>query len=358
MIDFRYHLVSIIAVFLALAIGIVVGSTALKPAVLSGLNNASKQEKRDIDSLHAEVQDLRNQLGSDKAFVKADAARLLGHLLDGQRVVLVTAPGAESQVVSGVDTALSQAGARVTGRVALQQGFFDTGASAQSSLGDLTQQLAAAAGLAVGSQPALPGSGGQILGQQQAAELITAAVVSKDGPSLSAAESKAILSGFAQHGFVQVTPAKGSSALVPATLAVVVIPAVPPRSGDDSDPENLALLSVAQQLDTVGRGAVLAGSLPGSGVGSAINEVTSGATGVKLSTVDDANTEVGQVMVVQALSLRLSGHKPAAYGYLPDAAPSPAPTPSPSVSPSPSASPSASASIPGIKSAGSGKARP
>ena len=29
MIDFRYHIVSIIAVFLALAVGIVVGTTAL-----------------------------------------------------------------------------------------------------------------------------------------------------------------------------------------------------------------------------------------------------------------------------------------------------------------------------------------
>ena len=44
MIDFRYHLVSIVAVFLALAIGIVVGSTALKPAVLSGLQKTANAE--------------------------------------------------------------------------------------------------------------------------------------------------------------------------------------------------------------------------------------------------------------------------------------------------------------------------
>ena len=45
MIDFRYHLVSIVAVFLALAIGIVVGSTALKPAVLTGLQKTATAEK-------------------------------------------------------------------------------------------------------------------------------------------------------------------------------------------------------------------------------------------------------------------------------------------------------------------------
>ena len=45
MIDFRYHLVSIVAVFLALAIGIVVGSTALKPAVLSGLQKTATRRR-------------------------------------------------------------------------------------------------------------------------------------------------------------------------------------------------------------------------------------------------------------------------------------------------------------------------
>ena len=46
MIDFRYHLVSIIAVFLALAIGIVVGATALQPATVKLLNAASVAEKQ------------------------------------------------------------------------------------------------------------------------------------------------------------------------------------------------------------------------------------------------------------------------------------------------------------------------
>ena len=52
MIDFRYHLVSIVAVFLALAIGIVIGSTSvLKGATLSVLEKTSSAEKKQIDSL-------------------------------------------------------------------------------------------------------------------------------------------------------------------------------------------------------------------------------------------------------------------------------------------------------------------
>ena len=37
MIDFRYHLVSLIAVFLAVALGIVIGTTALNAPILDDL---------------------------------------------------------------------------------------------------------------------------------------------------------------------------------------------------------------------------------------------------------------------------------------------------------------------------------
>ena len=41
-VDFRYHLVSIIAVFLALALGIVVGTTALNGALLDSLKGSMR----------------------------------------------------------------------------------------------------------------------------------------------------------------------------------------------------------------------------------------------------------------------------------------------------------------------------
>jgi hypothetical protein len=47
-IDFRYHLVSIVAVFLALGLGIVLGSTALRSSVLSALERTSQQERQQI----------------------------------------------------------------------------------------------------------------------------------------------------------------------------------------------------------------------------------------------------------------------------------------------------------------------
>lgn len=326
MIDFRYHLVSIVAVFLALAIGIVVGATALKPTTLKYLDRTSQQERQQINSLLATKGNQQQQINNAQAFAEAGSSVLLSHLLAGQRAVIVTAPGADSRVTSGVSSVLHQAGAEVTGQVAMQQAFFVTGASTQSNLDALTQQLVPP-GVTLGAQGAVPDANPQIAGQQEAAQVIAAALVTKDGPGLDTARSRQILSGFAQHGFLDVS----TPVAAPATLAVVVIPSTAPAGGA-SDPANLALLSLAAQLNATGQAAVLAGAAPGSGPGSAIDELASGGSSIHLSSVDNANTEIGQIMVAQALSLLLTGHKPASYGPVAAAVPSPAPTPSPSPS--------------------------
>jgi Copper transport outer membrane protein, MctB len=339
-IDFRYHLVSIVAVFLALAIGIVVGATALKPEALAGLDKASSRESRQITQQRTEIDNLQNQINADQALEQTGAPILLDNLLTGQKVVLVTAPGSDGATISGITSALKQAGASITGQVALQPSFFVTRASVEDRLTDLAKTLAPPGGTPddkTGQPDPIPG----IAGQQKAAQVIAAALVTTDSTGstdLPATQVNNILNGFAKQGYLQVSPASGSSTLAQATLAVVVIPANPPTLGD-TDPANLALISLGQQLRTASRGVVLAGSLPGSGVGSAIDELINGSTGIQLSSVDDANSEDGQILVVWALSYLLLGHKPTAYGVLASAVPNPAPTPSPTPSPTPTPTP-------------------
>jgi hypothetical protein len=333
-IDFRYHLVSIVAVFLALAIGIIVGATALQGHVVAGLDRASKIEQHEIDSDRTKIKELQNQIAGDGEFAQASAPLLLANLLTGQKVVLVTAAGADNSTISGITSALDLAGAKVTGQVQLQPAFFDTSASTENSLVALAQKVAPPT-VSPGDQTPLPSLSAQIAGQQDAAQVIAPALVSSDGTDLPASQADAILSGFAQQGYLQVSPSKGysASALSEATLAVVVIPASPPASGD-SDPANQALLALAEQLNLQSRGVVLAGSVPGSGSGSAIDELVNGNTGIQVSSVDNANTEIGQITVAQALSYLLAGKKPAAYGVYAAAVPNPAPTPSPTPTPS------------------------
>ena len=234
-------------------------------------------------------------------------------------MVLVTAPGFPGGVVTGVTSALTVAGATVTGQVQLQSQFFATGT--QSDLDTLNRQLTpAGVTLRAGSQ------------QAQAAELIASAILTKNGPAdpapgVADAAGKAILSGYAAGGFLSTS---GNPA-ARATLAVVIIPGTPPVTSGTSSASQ-TLVTVAQQLNLAGNGTVVAGPLAGSGPGSAIDVMRSGGRPDHFSSVDDADTAIGQIVVAQALYEQMTAGRSGNYGSLASAtaaAPSPAPTPSP-----------------------------
>jgi copper transport outer membrane protein MctB len=346
-IDFRYHLVSIVAVFLALAIGIVVGATALKPKTEEVLDNESRIAQHQITTQRTAIKNLELEIASDDALAQAAAPRLLAGLLEGQRIVLVTAPGADNATISGITSDLNRAGAKVAGQVQLQNPFFDTTAAGQNKLDVLASKVAPSS-VTPGYPSAQAYVNAQIAGQQEAAQVLAPALVTKSATDLSASQTSQILDGFAQQGFLQFSPSSGSVAPPQATLAVVVIPGNPPSSAD-ANPSNLALLSLAQQLALNSRGVVLAGSLTGSltgsGPGSAIDELINGSTGIRtqVSSVDDADHASGQLIVAQALSYLLNGQKPKAYGVSSALVPDPAPTPAPSATspatPTPTTSP-------------------
>ena len=321
MIDFRYHVVSIVAVFLALAIGIVLGSTELQGTTIDVLRNTSQQIKNQYDATHARNVELNQQVTADQAVAQAGEARLLDGLLTGQRVVVVNAPGASGSVGTGVTKALRDAGATVAGQVNLQPKLLDASQNNQQFLTQLVQQLAAPG--------AVPSNGTAL---QQAAKLLGSAILTKStdpngsttggSPGTSA---RTILEGYAQAGLLSIS----GQPSVPATLAVVITPSSAPDGGV-SDPANQGLITLAQQLDTVGLGTVVAGSAGGSGSGSAIDALRGSAAAGQISTVDYADTVTGQIVTVWALAEALAGHKAASYGPQSAdsaAAPSPAPTP-------------------------------
>lgn len=322
MIDFRYHLVSIIAVFLALAIGIVIGANELQPTTEQFLRKAASAVTQQNKNLSQQNKNLQQQVTADQAFAQAGAARLIGHLLEGESVVLVEAPDASSDAISGLTAMLRQSGARITGQVLLEPQFFENGDSNETRLTQLAQSLAPQAGVTLS-----PGqSGDPVSGQGLAAQVIAAAITTSDGSGLSGSQGRAVLGGFGQNGYLQISgPAGGSvQSLSPATMAVVVEPNAAP-SDNDSSPANLALIALAEQLTRASHGAVLAGSEPGSGPGSAIDQLAGAG---KVSTVDNVDQPVGQIVTVQALKELLSGRPPTSYGVGPGTAPSPAPTPS------------------------------
>jgi hypothetical protein len=317
MIDFRYHLVSIVAVFLALGLGLLVGATALQPTALGGLIRLSQQERKQIDSALATNRQLSRQIAANDQFAQSVAPQLLDQLLAGERVVVVEAPGASGQVISGVDQALAQAGAAVSGHVQLQNKFFDTSPSTEQQLSQLAQQFAPAGANLRGSPVA------------QASQVIAGAILTRDGPGQPVAgqrdaASVALLSGFGAGEFLNVTGHPDAR----ATLAVEILPDTPP-STSIADPQSQRLVTFAQQLNLAGQGTVVAASVAGSGPGSAIDVMRNGGRAGHLSSVDNADHAVGQIVVAQALYEQLRGVS-GSYGFGPGAngpGPSPAPTP-------------------------------
>jgi hypothetical protein len=327
MIDFRYHLVSLVSVFLALAVGLLLGSTVLQPYVQRGLKVASKAEKSYIDTLLQTRDQLQRQIASDNQVFQANEGLLLHQLLEGQRVVLVVAPGAPNSVTNGVTQALGLAGATVTGQLQLQPSFFDTSPTGSQKLTQLAQQI----------DGRLPVPGLVLTGsaQTQASELIANGVMTKDGLGQPVAgqrdsSSVSVINGLAGGGFLSTSGAPWDR----ATLAVVIIPATPP-STNEPNANSQALVNLAQQFDHAGQGTVVAGSVPGSGTGSAIDMMRLGGQAGNVSSVDDADYPAGQITVAQALYEAMHG-KSGSYGVLATAnaaAPSPGPSASPSASP-------------------------
>jgi len=312
-IDFRYHLVSIIAVFLALAVGLLVGSTYLSGPAETLLQAQQKNATAQNNSLRARNDLLTHQVGADQAFAQAGSQRLVAGLLAGEKVVVVQAPGVTSQMAAGVTATLQQAGATVTEQVLLQSGFLATAGAAESSLADLARRLAPQAGVTLPGSPLYAGTAGQ----QDAAAVIAASIVSRDGAGLPSSTGQAVLSAFAQAGFLQVkNPATTSS----ATLAVLLTPA-----GMQPVPVSQGLAAFATELRSASAGTVMAGAL--SPV-AATNALTLTASAGTVSTVDNADTESGQIIVAQVLRNLLSGKPAASYGVGQGSAPSPAPTPS------------------------------
>ena len=140
-IDFRYHLVSIIAVFLALAIGIVLGSTELQGNTIDVLRTSSNLLKNELDPVQRGAQH-RHPGAQQQASRSSSTAqpRLLANELPGQQD---RARDRARRLVGGDlrGPAGSQggAGATVTGTVAIQPKFNDLSGTNQASLS--TDQL-------------------------------------------------------------------------------------------------------------------------------------------------------------------------------------------------------------------------
>lgn len=321
MIDFRYHVVSIVAVFLALATGLVLGASLLNSDLIKVLQNRTSTLAQDKDDLRAQL-DAANGQRDYLAQMTGDLGPLAvrDQLLD-ERVVIVALPGADDASITAVSTLAAQsAGAEITGVVDITDLW---AAPDQASVLD-----SLAAQLVPDGVTLPPGTA-----YDRAATLLSAALVTDtsvtigggdgggDGSATGATTPPpegtggatnqptqpsldAVLAGLQAGGFIDFDTAPGL-----ADMAIVV--AGPTLTGTDADvitTTNGAWVALAAALDATGTAAVLTGPVAASGTNGAITALLADATAAAaVSSVGAVDSPPGQVVTVLALSADAAG---------------------------------------------------
>jgi hypothetical protein len=116
-ISLRYHIVSLVAVFLALALGIVVGSTVLQEGTVSALRATSQEVRQRSEENRTENLALKQEISRLQSFGVTVLPELVQGRLKDRPVVLVDTDKVDSGMRDSVRKVLEDAGAEVDGQV-------------------------------------------------------------------------------------------------------------------------------------------------------------------------------------------------------------------------------------------------
>lgn len=112
MIDFRYHAMSLAAVFVALAVGLLLGATVGDTQLLSNVRgNLERSLKTDLNQARQKNKDLEQQRERQDDFVQAAYPQMVKNRLRGTRVALIGSAGATRDVLKPLTGAIEPAGA-------------------------------------------------------------------------------------------------------------------------------------------------------------------------------------------------------------------------------------------------------
>ncbi|WP_134773534.1 copper transporter [Ornithinimicrobium flavum] len=338
MIDFRYHVVSLVAVFIALAVGIVLGAGPLREGISDTLEG-------EVEQLRAERSDLRTELGAAQALAgDKDAAlgsvadRVVAGTLSGARVAVVVLPEADRNHVARVQDGVEAAGGEVV--LALEVSSDLEALEAPEGRGALARELRSGLDIEDRSAPgdeAAPEEVQPGLAPVLAAALLGADAVGQTGAWLATLERLEL------EGYVDLDwrgEAQGSVLDRRPPDALLVLDGELATDEDDQPTRaSVAALqersSLVERLAEGGAAAVVAGSgaesralSPGGGVSPLVGVVRDRRDlREETSTVDNLESAAGQLSAVLALAWELEGRS-GSYGEggsVDAAVPAPAP---------------------------------
>jgi copper transport outer membrane protein MctB len=301
MINFRFHIVSLIAVFLALALGVVMGATVVNRAIVDRLNSRIDTVEKNANARKTESDQLRGQLGQINGYIDGTKDFAVAGSLDGSTLATIATRGVDADAVKQTVALAQQAGARAPGILWLEGKLALSDADTVRQLDELlgkTGQNAKAT-------------------RDEAWNALASRLATGGG---AAANGRDLLAALADAGFISFEPVGTQGAnFSPASFSGgdVKVLLVDGTNGQVNGNEVLAPLSnalVANRLRLV-VGDVFAQKDKGPKRGATLAPIReSDALKQAVSTVDDVDLVEGRVASVLALA-DLNRNVVGQYGY-------------------------------------------
>ena len=301
MINFRFHLVSLIAVFLALGLGILVGSTVVDQVVVDRLDREIQSVRHDSNAVNSTNNELKGQMSQLQDYLSKSSAYIVDGRLTADPVAVVAAKGVSANTVKAAVNMLRESGAEVPGVLWLDTkwSLADTHdlqalADATDASGNATAVRTVALRQVVHRLATLPRTGKKKPPPDVIATLRSKGFLNySDGSNASLADFPAtsprvlVITGTDSQLSTTPTVANLVSALAAAKIPTVVAEAYDGNSGSGSAPTRAATLQAVRGDRTLSK---------------------------SVSTVDDVELVQGQVATALALEQVADGQV-GHYGY-------------------------------------------
>lgn len=287
MINFRYHLVSVTAVFLALAIGLVLGTTALNGPTMDALSDTVTSLRNDNEQLRDQVGQLEDDASKDQNFATEVAPATLSGTLEKQKVLVLSIGAADPADVEGVAKMLGYSSATNVGALTFTDEFTDPTNSAK--LTDLVADLT--------PKDVEPPNNND--GVESMSALLAASMF--DGGPVTTDDRDTIVNALSELKMVTV-----DQKLAKQATAVAVLTGEP-YSDTDAGGRNANLLTFAEQFGLRGHTVVSAPTIVGGEDNPVGAIMADGSLTEKISTVDNVSGPEGQLATILALSERIAG---------------------------------------------------
>ncbi len=302
MISLRQHALSLAAVFLALAVGVVLGSGFLSDTLLSSLRDEKRDLYSQINGLNDQKNVLDEKLSAANNFDNQLAGRIVHDALGNKSVIVFRTPDAKDDDVAAVSKFIGQAGGTVTGTLSLTQEFVD--ANSAEKLRTVVNSSILPAGQQLSTKLVDQGS--------QAGDLLGIALLINANPAVPPVDDPqrdAVLAALRDTGFITYQSGDHIGA---ANAALVITGGSLPQ---DAGNQGVSVARFSAALAPHGSGALLAGR-DGSATGGAAIAVTRADSGMSsaISTVDDVDAAPGRITAVLGLHDLTNGGHVGQYG--------------------------------------------